>query len=181
MNLFFDLEFTGLHQATTLVSLGCIADNGISFYAEATDYDRSQVSPWIAENVIKNLQLHQYDNELPVIHYDINFSVLGSRRQIGKVFSDWVDQFDRVEMWGDCLAYDWVVFCELFPVINEDTAERLPRNIFYIPFDICTLFKVKDIDPDISREEFSGLRLSKHNALDDAKIIQACYERLISL
>ena len=31
MKLFFDTEFTGLHQATTLISLGIIAEDGRTF------------------------------------------------------------------------------------------------------------------------------------------------------
>jgi hypothetical protein len=38
--LFLDTEFTGLHQNTTLISIGLIADTGDTFYAELTDYDR---------------------------------------------------------------------------------------------------------------------------------------------
>ena len=50
--IFFDTEFTGLHQRTTLISIGLIADLGLgkgtkSFYAELTDYDQSQVDEWI--------------------------------------------------------------------------------------------------------------------------------------
>jgi hypothetical protein len=35
--LFLDTEFTGLHQNTTLISIGLIADTGDTFYAELTD------------------------------------------------------------------------------------------------------------------------------------------------
>jgi hypothetical protein len=83
-------------------------------------------------------------------------------------------------MWGDVLIYDWMLFCELFPIPNNDSAERLPRNIYYIPFDIATLAKVKGIDPDFSREEFSGIS-GKHNALRDAFMIMACYDKLVNL
>jgi 3'-5' exoribonuclease-like protein len=185
LNIFFDLEFTGLHQKTTLVSLGCISEDGREFYAEATDYDRSQVSPWIRENVIENLIFKSDKVTDKPIYNNINdgklITIYSDREHIAGLFREWISQFGPVEFWGDCLAYDWVVFCELFEVINEDTAERLPRNIFYIPFDICTLMKVKGIDPDISREIFSGRNLSRHNALDDARIIRACYERLVKL
>ena len=50
-----DMEFTGLHQHTTLISIGLESDCGKSFYAEFTDYDESQVDEWIQENVIENL------------------------------------------------------------------------------------------------------------------------------
>ncbi len=34
MNIYFDTEFTGLHKNTTLISIGMIAENGRTFYAE---------------------------------------------------------------------------------------------------------------------------------------------------
>jgi len=93
-----------------------------------------------------------------------------------------------VEIWSDCLAYDWVLFNDIF-----GHAFNIPKNIYYIPFDICTLFKMKGVDPDIDREEFADGWIStegklinpdlinKHNALWDAIIIKACYDRLIEM
>ena len=52
--LFIDLEFTGLHQATTPISLGIISECGKTFYAEFTDYDRTQLNDWLEENIIPN-------------------------------------------------------------------------------------------------------------------------------
>lgn len=57
MKVFLDTEFTGLHQNTTLVSIGLVAENGDTFYAELTDYDESQVDSWLQKNVINNLYL----------------------------------------------------------------------------------------------------------------------------
>ena len=51
MRVFFDSEFTGLRQDTTLISIGLVAEDGHMFYAELTDYDRNQVYPWLEENV----------------------------------------------------------------------------------------------------------------------------------
>jgi hypothetical protein len=34
--IFFDTEFTGLHQGTTLISIGLISECGKTFYAEFT-------------------------------------------------------------------------------------------------------------------------------------------------
>ena len=56
MKLFFDTEFTGLHQHTTLISLGIVSEHGDKFYAEFIDYDKNQVNEWIRENVINNLK-----------------------------------------------------------------------------------------------------------------------------
>jgi hypothetical protein len=42
------------------------------------------------------------------------------------------------------------------------------------------LLQVQGIDPDISRIEFSELHdIAHHNALDDARVIKACYNKLV--
>ena len=51
-----DSEFTGLHQNTTLISIGLVSECGKTFYAEFNDYDFNQVDDWLKENVINNLQ-----------------------------------------------------------------------------------------------------------------------------
>lgn len=171
MKVFFDTEFTGLHQNTTLVSIGLIAENGYTFYAEFTDYDEKQIDDWLQENVINNLYLEQGVTG----DYDA-FTCRGSKKWIKMFLYEWLSQFDTVEIWSDCLAYDWVLFNQIF-----GHAFDIPKNVYYIPFDICTLFKIKGVDPDISREEFSGIDGEKHNALYDAKVIKACYEKLMSM
>lgn len=55
--IFFDTEFTGLHQNTTLVSIGLVSDEGERFYAELTDYDETQCDDWITKNVLDHLLL----------------------------------------------------------------------------------------------------------------------------
>lgn len=164
MKVFFDCEFTGLHQNTTLISLGIVSENGDAFYIEVNDYAESQVDDWLRENVIANLGKPDIE-----CHYAVCSTSLGT-----DLLKSWLRRFDTIEMWSDCLAYDWVLFCELF----GGGAECLPRNVYYIPFDLCTLFKVKGIDPDIHRETFAGIDGGKkHNALHDAVVIRACYQK----
>ena len=55
--IFFDTEFTGLHQKTTLISIGLISECGKSFYAEFNDYDFNQVDDWLKENIPFQLQI----------------------------------------------------------------------------------------------------------------------------
>jgi hypothetical protein len=72
--LFLDTEFTGLHQNTTLISIGLIADTGDTFYAELTDYDPDQIDDWLQENVLNNLVLtDRPDNTLVVSGHDVSF------------------------------------------------------------------------------------------------------------
>ena len=157
MRVFFDTEFTGLHKNTTLMSIGLVDEDGRSFYAEMNDYDKSQVDNWIKLNVLKN-----FTNSESMNKENLKMELL-----------DWFEPYDKVEIWSDCLAYDWVLFNDIF-----GGAFDLPSKIYYIPFDICTLMKLRGVDPDVNREAYAGIDGSKHNALHDAKVIKACYEKL---
>lgn len=178
--IFLDTEFTGLHKKTTLISIGLVSECGKTFYAELDDFDRKQVNMWIKRNVIKKLKF-EYGHFLKTTFSDEPYSIeiCSNCKVVAAHLVEWLKQFEKVEIWSDFLAYDWVLFIDLF-----GDAFSVPSNVYYIPFDICTLFKVKGIDPDISREEFSGLEdcgLEKHNALYDAKVIKKCYEVLIDI
>lgn len=171
--VFFDTEITGLHQNTTLISIGLVAETGQTFYAELTDYDALQVDDWIRENVINKLVLSTFDNTASLQEWKLK----ADKQTVKYGLIKWFEQFDEVEMWSDCLSYDWVLFCQIFGHVFN-----IPKHIYYIPFDICTLFKAKGIDPDISREQFAekifqDQTISKHNSLYDAFIIKACYEK----
>ena len=101
--------------------------------------------------------------------------VFGDMSEIRPLLECWLNQFEQIEFWSDCLSYDWVLFCEIW-----GHSFKIPKNIYYIPFDICTLFKAKGIDPDISREEYAEIegKSEKHNALWDANVIKLCYDKL---
>lgn len=176
--LFLDTEFTGLHARTTLISIALVAENGDSFYAELTDYDTSQIDDWLQANILDNLVLvGRLSNTLVVEGHHITFR--GDKKTLKGHLGKWINQHGPVEIWSDCLAYDWVLFNDIF-----GNAFGIPKNVYYIPFDICTLFRAKDIDPDISREVFCSMPAdnsrSKHNALWDALVIKACYNKLVT-
>jgi len=173
--VFFDTEFTGLHQNTTLVSIGLVAETGETFYAEFTDFDKSQVNDWLQENVIDRLYLEdgKYTGNPK------EWTIKACTEFVKAALTEWFAKFDKVEIWSDCLSYDWVLFCQIF-----GHAFNIPSNVYYIPFDICTLFKAQGVDPDISREKYaygeylSEMKDQKHNALWDAKVIRDCYLKL---
>ena len=182
MRIFYDFEMTGLHQKTTPISLGMVTEEGQQFYAEFIDYDKEQITPWVKENVINQLVLVPNPPGMSTawgkfLGPSSKYTMVGYHQAIANMVAEWLKQFNFVEMWGDVQPHDWMLFCELFPIPNNDTAERLPRNVYYIPFDLATLMKIKGVDPDISREEFSGIK-GKHNALRDAFMIMACYDKL---
>lgn len=168
--IFIDFEFTGLHQGTTPISLGVARDDGLNFYAEFTDYDITQVDGWLRDNVFKSLCIpvgEKYRWKCG------DLWVSGSKGIIRDEFEGWLDTKGTTEVWGDCPAYDWVLFCELW-----GGALNIPDYFYYIPFDLATKFKVLGHDPDISREDFSGVHGERHNSLGDALMIKACWERL---
>jgi hypothetical protein len=179
--LFFDTEFTGLHKNTTLISIGIVSECGKSFYAELNDYDKDQIDDWIKNNVIKNLIIKK-SNIRDIENIKYKGDVDGLKKELEK----WLKQFKKVEFWSDCLSYDWVLFNQIW-----GHAFNIPKNIYYIPFDISTLFKFRKIDPDISREEYIENKIDdvlkyekwgnkpKHNALWDAYIIRECYNKLM--
>ena len=190
MKVFFDTEFTGLHKNTTLISIGLVAEDGQQFYAELFDYDKSQIDSWLQDNIIDNCLMindgkfaYKFTNKDyagEVVDEHLNYLV-GSKKFVAEQLTGWLKSLSRcsdskIEMWSDCLAYDWVLFNDIF-----GHAFNIPDNVYYIPFDICTLLKIKGIDPDINREHFAGIEGTKHNALHDAKVIKLCYEKLISL
>jgi hypothetical protein len=171
--IFFDTEFTGLHQNTTLISIGLVSECGKTFYAEFNDYDFKQVDDWLKENVINNLQYNGIFQKLDETKNSISYK--STTENIKEKLTDWLEQFGEVEIWSDCLSYDWVLFNQIF-----GHAFNIPKNVYYIPFDICTLFYAKGIDADINREEFSEMTegSQKHNALWDAEVIRQCFVKL---
>ncbi|MFD1990089.1 3'-5' exoribonuclease domain-containing protein [Paenibacillus nicotianae] len=183
--VFFDTEFTGLHQYTTLISIGLVAENGKSFYAEFTDYNKEQVKldTWLLENVIDNLLMSDKKEAIECDKNGDHLQYKGNTKFIAKKLELWLNGLvgrEKIEMWSDCLSYDWVLFNQLF-----GHAFSIPNSVYYIPFDICTLMKIKDVDPDINREEYAYGKAShmvaehKHNALHDALVIKKCYEKLM--
>jgi hypothetical protein len=174
MKVFFDTEFTGLRQNTTLISIGCVSESGHEFYAEFSDYDYEQLDEWARRNVIANLsKMRQGTVEILPGQWRLR----NNTSEVTTALKVWLQTFDQpIEMWGDCLAYDWVLFCNLF-----GGALNIPKYIYYIPFDLSTLLKLKGHDPDMDREQFAVMDGSdKHNALHDAKCIKACYEWAMS-
>jgi hypothetical protein len=174
--LFLDTEFTALTQNAQLISLALVDETGtFRFYAEFTDYDPDSLSDWHLTHVIPHLTIEEpglRKNQEPF------WELKGDTEFITPKLKDWLHQFDSLEIWCDCPTYDWVLFCELF-----GGALHLPKHIYYLPFDLVTLFKARGMDPDTNRRDFSEIDLSDlsaaHNALSDALVTRACYLKLM--
>lgn len=200
MKIFLDCEFTELSKKGELISIGLVSTDGRTFYAELNDYNRDNVSEWIKYNVVDNLLftvddgycvraknrvvdaiIEEETDEEVVLEYDYGFNteLLGNKAKVGFELRLWLEQFKSVEIVGDCMAYDWMHFVDLL----GDTAFDIPSNVNYIPLDICTMFEMKNIDPDIGRETFVHNKVygTKHNALYDALVVRECYKKLLNI
>lgn len=180
IRVYFDLEFTGLHLDSRMISIGMISGDD-TFYGEFNDYMYGFAYKDDFEFYLKEIK--------PGLKFDKTTfrSKPGSVEMKGNVdyvrlqIEKWLKKVlegRKAEMWSDCLAYDWVLFRSIW-----GHALDVPSFIHYIPMDLCTLLYTRGIDPDICREEFAGVlsRVGKHNSLHDARIIKLCVERAESL
>lgn len=100
----------------------------------------------------------------------------------------------KLQVYTDCYAYDWVLLNDL--ICNGETALNVPKFLYYIPVDLCTLMQYRGIDPDVGREDFIGAekvrtlmaidpfgklsqnRNVKHNSLWDAFVARECFRTI---
>lgn len=111
-------------------------------------------------------------------------SVVGDRKWISEKLSDWLSQFDSIQFVSDVCHYDFVLLIDLF-----GTAWDLPENVSPVCHDInyaiAGYYGISEKEAfDKSREEIvkklCGYEIAgkKHNALYDAEIIKAIYDRI---
>lgn len=177
MKIFFDTEFTGLHKNTTLISIGCIDENGSTFYAELIDYDKSQCDDWIKTHVIEHLRFKGAKfGSSGGGHTEIS----ATKEEVKEYLAAWLSIYDEVQFVSDVCHYDMVLLIDLF-----GTAFDLPKGVSAschdINQDIASHYGCSEVEAfDKSREgiladydmAFDG---DKHNALYDAKVIKAIY------
>lgn len=183
--IFFDSEFTGLRQNTTLISIGLISDEGERFYAELTDFDESQCDEWIEKNVLSHLILSGND-ELARELGDDNMTtvVLGNKEQVRHELQEWLNNFrDNIQFVSDVCHYDMVLLIDLL----YGSAMMMPPWInpccHDISQDLAMILDISEKDAfDMSREQLLTNRNidlpkgQKHNSLYDAEVIKAIYD-----
>ena len=192
LRIYFDTEFTGLRKDTDLISIGLITEDGNTFYAEFTDYDRTKLNSWIIKNVVKNLE-HPYFNP----DYE-NYRIEAKRKLIQFHLMRWLEgvrEGREVQFVSDCASYDTVLLFDL--LTGGGTALDLPEWISPVVFDILypisgelaygydmltNIHKAFDFSRELIIDDwgfhFDGM---KHNALYDAKIIKAICENFIEM
>ena len=178
MKVFFDTEFTGLHKDTTLISIGCIDEEGKTFYAELNDYAASQVNEWIKENVISHLTWKgRHDSNRVYFQNCGDVQMLGDKGYVAEKLAEWLSKYKDVQFVSDVCHYDMVLLIDLF-----GGAFDLPKGVSPVCHDInqdiarhCGMTDYEAFDA--SREGFihPTIEGDKHNALYDAKVIRELY------
>lgn len=188
--IFFDTEFTGLHQNTTLVSIGLVSDEGERFYAELTDFDDSQCDEWITKNVLNHLIVSgNVKLEAELEQDGMTTTVIGNKEYVREQLLEWLDNYkDNIQFVSDVCHYDMVLLCDLL----AGGAILLPQYINPFCHDLCQdIAMILDISEkaafDISREQLltdRGIDLpkgQKHNALYDAEVIKAIHDDFFTI
>ena len=170
MNIYVDTEFTLLSKNGTLISIGCVNEDGHTFYAELTDYDKSQVNDWLKENVIANLCL---TNGRPSNVAEC--TILGTKKEVADKLTEWLKEFNQpIQFISDVCHFDFMYIIDLYGTAF-DLPEFISPTCIDINEDIAQIHGVPSkVAFDYNREMLAGIDGDdgKHNALFDAKIIK---------
>jgi hypothetical protein len=140
MRYWFDTEFYEDGRTIELISIGVVAEDGRTYYAETLGAEcLSKKSEWLAQNVA------------PYLH--------GPWLHPSSIASDLIAFMgESPEIWAYYADYDWVVLCQLFGRMID-----LPKGWPRFCRDVKQLAEFKGnptLPPDPTNE---------HHALDDAR------------
>lgn len=186
-------------------------ENIKKIYCEFTDFNKDKADDWVKENVLSKLKLSylkdNFKGNIPINGVDdvtnpSELNLLGTKSHISKHLREWLSQFKSIEFWGDYDTIDKPMLVdligewneqEIFTIPNNDdywyrskvkvgVPNHLPNIKYYDFFDLHTVFKIKGINPDINRVEYSGIKADNtHYALLDASISYLCYNKLMGI
>ncbi len=158
--LFVDTEFTDLRNQI-LISLGAKAYRGCEFYAESSDFQTEQCSPFVKRTVLPLLKGTEFAE---------------SELQIGERFVAWIESLH-----GPCrLVFDYVgdfeIIARLFTCIGH-----WPSNLYRVAYEVALPYSTCDQGPGFG-SNFSARQIAKveksiaehfqafprHHALHDA-------------
>jgi hypothetical protein len=158
--LFVDTEFTDLRNQF-LISLGATTYSGCEFYAESSDYQTEQCSPFVKRTVLPLLRGTEFAE---------------SELQIGERFVAWIESLH-----GPCrLVFDYVgdfeIIVRLFTCVG-----RWPSNLYRVAYEVALPYSMCDQGTGFG-SNFSARQIAKveksiaehfqafprHHALHDA-------------
>lgn len=180
--IFFDMEFTGLHKNTSIISIGLVDENDNKFYAELSDFELDQCDEWIRENILSKLISNSKSVRKQNRIYKVDNFYYGDKQFVRDKLLKWLGTEDNIQFISDVSHYDFVLLIDLI----SGHALTLPKNIspycHDINQDIARYYNVSDAKAfDMTREDIMDKiegSNEKHNALFDAIIIKNIYEKI---
>ena len=155
MKYFFDTEFCEKPNTIEFLSIGIVAEDGRTFYAENSEADLLKCNDWVKKHVIPKLAYTGKKHYK--VNHPVNIDMCGSTKQIKKELLKFIN-CNKPEFWAYYASYDWVVFCWIFGEMI-DLPEHFPMY--------CN--DLKQLADFIGNPEFRKLDdSSEHNALEDA-------------
>lgn len=146
MRYWFDTEFIEDGKTIDLLSIGIVAENGETFYAESLDADWSRANEWVREHVL--------------IHLSKPGSFQGTREHIKALVLRFIGDDPAPEFWAYYADYDWVALCQLFGRMID-----LPKGW---PMYCRDIKQWSDYLGNPQLPERNGIEL-EHHALADAR------------
>ena len=159
MKIFFDTEFTGLKSEPRLISIGFVADSGVTLYIELTDgWVESDCSPWVIEHV------------LPMLGTGERLT----RRDAASRIQIWLKTFDmRLTVLGET-DWDTTLLVDLLENFNIPTEEYQIDELRFTEKPQADAFAAYRQDYLRSRE------CMPHQALTDALAFRDAWHRVFS-
>lgn len=138
MRYWFDTEFIEDGKTIDLISIGIVAEDGRTYYAECQECDLGRAGDWVKDNVVPHLT--------------------GDTRTRG-VIAEEVRAFmgDKPEIWAYYADYDWVALCQLYGTMMD-----LPKGWTRYCRDL------KQWCDQVGNPKLPEQETAEHNALDDA-------------
>ncbi|HYC65061.1 MAG TPA: 3'-5' exoribonuclease [Reyranellaceae bacterium] len=148
--IWFDTEFIEDGKTIDLLSIGMVREDGLTYYAEIAEADRSKANDWVKANVLPHLT----GTPLP-------------RERVARAIVEFAGE--SPEFWGYYADYDWVALCQLY-----GTMMQLPKGW---PMYCRDLKQAVDLAGNPKLPENKG---TAHDAMDDALWTKAAWEWLLA-
>ena len=184
MIIFYDFEYTRMHQNTTPMSLGMVSYDGLhEFYIEFTDYDLEQIDDWLVENVLDKFILSEMNNNT-FKKTNNSFFFKGEKEWVVNHrfgLKNWFKSFnEKIIPASAGNSLDLVL---LNSIMKIKYIEDRPDYFDGWGIDVISIYRWEGFLPD--GENFKELFLqkkisTKHNALTDAHVVREMYLKMES-
>ena len=148
MKFWFDTEFIEDGKTIDLISIGIVAEDGRTYYAESAECDHELAGEWVTTHVIAHL---------------VGGDAVKPRAQIAADIVAFVG--DRPEFWAYYADYDWVVLCQLYGTMMD-----LPDGWPMYCRDL------KQLSDSMGIRELPAQTGPEHHALADAEWNKAAWD-----